>query len=569
MAYTHLGDDLAKLIDGYTENPLISENQRKIWSPRGKQKAITRGMLGNSHSRALRLLKADGHDDQPVGSLSPRSAESFWNYGDNHVFAPTDDLIRLAIFMRLDLYRALALVLKGHWEEFYAREICGWTANVGKNLGALFHDEGRMQEAMSRFNPSTDTLFARLLVHAHTPPRMDSRGKPGQASDGLKDLKTLTAELTERMTRSGVRWLSEAGYSSGSFDTLVQTMLLNKLHWVATDSPELAYFRTKAMEEAAICSHGTDEERRAYWSLTNARVQLLMSLDDMYLQIEGVRVQNETIQMKYMSVFGKHEIALLEARGRYLILEQKVLLKQADPKLTEEDLDAAAEAKIKEMEEDLRRLKDEAVHAPLLDRDPIWGGAGGGGVPLSKDEICRYREEAKTIIRTIKLLTHPDRLKNDPVYAQLTPEQKEELRMALESVMRIGPVETLFPPGSIELKYRSLAVLKETLKKVRHTLETAGINVDVELVIRGDTLPERLAWLEQDIARIEADLDMARVELQALLTSEDLQLKQGILANTAKHEEIKAEMQKQTEEINHLADELEAELQSLMGGDGQ
>jgi len=570
MPYVHLGDDLAKLIESYPDNPLITKNQREIWRARGRQRAVIRAMLGREHPHALKLLKDDGFDDQPVGSLSSRSAESFWNYGDNHVFPPTDDLIRFAIFMHLDLYRTLALVLKGQWEEFFAREICQWRANVGRNLSNILQAEDMMQEATSRFNPNTEDLFSRLLVHARIDPSAVETSLARGTSQGLRTLEALTEEMTDRIRGSGIRWLVEARYAPSSFDTLVQTMLLNKLHWVATDSRELEHFTKKAVEEVVICSHGTDDERHLYWQLTQARIQLLTTLDDMYLQIESVRLQNETIYYTYLSVFGEHEIALREARFRYYAREQKVLLKRENPELTWEGLDEQVQKKIEEMERTLKELRDQADYAALMvARQSMVDAAGelvGGGRPLTDDERSAYFVKCKKILRKIYMLVHPDRLRNDPVYQRLTPEQKEELGRILQEALRIRPDEPGLNSRYIESRYRSPDALQAVLDRVTFILENAGINVDPQLEIRGDTLPERLSWLEEDIGRLEGCLDEARVELQALMINEDVQLKRGILANDEKHDEIKKEMAEQTEEYRKQARELEAELEKLMGG---
>ncbi len=261
MSYTSLAEDLTVLIDSYADNPLISEHQRGIWKPEGRTKDVTHGMLGRDHPKALRLLEADGYDGQPVGSLSSRSAESFWYYNENHVFPPTDDLIRLCIFMRLDLYRIVAMVLKGKWEEFFAREVCAWRANVGKDLSELLEKEDEMGKALSEFNPDTGDLLSRLLENANIDLSKTRSSLLQETESGAGPLSTVVDELMGELPSYGIRWLVEAKYAPDTFDTLVQTMLLNKLHWVATTSAELDHFRRHTVEEIVVCIQGTDDER--------------------------------------------------------------------------------------------------------------------------------------------------------------------------------------------------------------------------------------------------------------------------------------------------------------------
>jgi hypothetical protein len=99
--YTLLKDDLDELIAGYESNEAITENQRRQWRKVGKKAAITHlsfGYDGKNNLNPLRLLLIDGWDDEPVGSMTSRSAQSFFDYNENHVFPPLRDLVRVGIF---------------------------------------------------------------------------------------------------------------------------------------------------------------------------------------------------------------------------------------------------------------------------------------------------------------------------------------------------------------------------------------------------------------------------------------------------------------------------------------
>lgn len=571
MRYVPLAEDLSKILDSYEDNPLITENQRARWGREGRRKAITHGMLGKDDPNALRLLEEDGYDGKPVGSLSRRSAESFWYYNENHVFPPEDDLMRLGIFMHLDLYRIIALVLKGKWEEFFAREVCGWRANVGRNLSTVLEKEDEMQKALSKFNPNTEDLLSRLCAHANINLRELKLSPAPDSSHLLQPLATLVDEYMERMVRSGVRWLSEARYTPEAFDTLVQRMLLDRMHWVATDSPELQYFKRQAVEEVVILSQGTNEERQEYWTLNLARNQLLMDLDDICLRIESARLQNAKIHYKYLSIFGQYELAFEEAKLRHFELDQKILLKRTNPELGPKELEELVQEKLKELRQKFHELSDQAKKASLLGwqthvLDIIKEVFGPVKHPITPEERTALENKIKKILRQIWLLIHPDRLRNDPVYEKLTPEQKEELKKVLDQTLRIEPEQIVLDPTCIESWYRSVAVLEGLLDKVKFILKTAGLNVNVELgEIRGDTLPERLSWLRKDIERLEGLLESARLELHHLITDEGIQQELAILKNEGKHEEIKREMEKKTEELKERIEELEAELAALTG----
>ena len=561
MLYVPLAEDLTKILEGYPDNPLITENQRRIWKVNGRRRAITHGMLGKDHPQALRLLEEDGYDGKPVGSLSRRSAESFWYYTDNHIFPSEDDLIRLGIFMHLDAYQILALVLKGKWEEFFAREICEWRANVGKNLAEILKREEEMEEALSRFNPDTGPLLWRLLSHANA----DLSKKEGYVEEigqVIEPLKTLVEKAMDRMHQSGVRWLVDAGYTPETFDTLVQKMLMNKLHWVATDSPELEHFKQQAVEEVVIWSQGTPDDREEYWSLDQARQQLLLDLDDMYLRIEQVRLQNARVKSQYLKLFGKYEVDLQDLQLRCYELEQKIALKRLKPELSEEQLDAQVQDKIKDIKDRLDQLRKEADEALHIIPWPTIFGPGG---TIGGNELANYIDECKKVLRQIYHKIHPDRLKNHPNYEKLTDKQKEELKERLQKALDIKKtIELGHPPEYLESRFRTLGILRSILKEVDTILRTAGLDIDPRLEMQGDTLPERLAWLRDEINLLEGQLQAAKGQLQAMLQDDDIAQKRAILANEDRHEEIQEEMKKQIDEYKEKAEELEQELKKLL-----
>jgi hypothetical protein len=137
MSYYYLKDDLSDVIDEYETNPAITKEQRRIWKRQGPSHAITQRMLGNTDEKSLRLLEEDGFDGNTVGSLSSKSAQRFWDYNTGHIFPPTRDLVRFGVFMHLDIYRIVALVLKGEWERFFGQDVKCWRANLGMRLSEM------------------------------------------------------------------------------------------------------------------------------------------------------------------------------------------------------------------------------------------------------------------------------------------------------------------------------------------------------------------------------------------------------------------------------------------------
>jgi len=148
--YTKLGDDLDGIIRSFDTNPAVTDRQKEIWRQEGKKRAITHGMFGCDHEKALAF-----EDGTKVGSLKQNSARRFWDYAGGHVFPPVEDVARFCFFMHLDLYRTLTLLIKTEWERFFAHDVNGWRAADGANLTDILLDanEHALRDALVRFQP--------------------------------------------------------------------------------------------------------------------------------------------------------------------------------------------------------------------------------------------------------------------------------------------------------------------------------------------------------------------------------------------------------------------------------
>lgn len=188
---------------------------------------------------------------------------------------------------------------------------------------------------------------------------------------------------------------------------------------------------------------------------------------------------------------------------------------------------------------------------------------------MPERERAAYIEECKKLISLIRYKTHPANLKRHPNYEKLTPEQKEELAQIFAAALKVKPGEVVYPSNYLESRFRSPAELRRILKRIDEILEQAGINLNPELEVKGETLPDRLAWLREEIKDYEEFLEEARLELQSLLQDEEIAKKRAILENEASQEEVKAEFEKQIERLKKEVEELEAELAELLGGEAK
>jgi hypothetical protein len=521
MSY-YLKDDLSDTIDGYDTNPAITEAQRQIWRRDGRNKAITQVMLGNNHEKSLRLPEEDGFDGGTVGSLSGKAAQCFWDYNTGHVFPPMRDLVRFGVFMRLDIYRIIALVLKGEWERFFGHEVMGWRANLGIRLSEIMPTtiNKKMRDAKDRFNPDSHVIYGLLQAHGN---------------------------LAEN-----------AGYMPETFDSLVQDMLLNDLHWTANQGKAVADFVAVESRRIAVVRLGTPEQQQAFWVAKCSWTQLRTRLEEMLYRVECLNLQKEETLRQWLCAMGELEYALREEVLRQARLERRLLLKAANPKSTREEINRMVQEDEDKQLKELKDLRDKVELAPFLAK------TCEGGEPADPAAIAAYQKECMKILRRIKLLTHVDGF----VGKGLTEEQKTQLMELFMKAKDVDPDELGYPTNHIYHDMRSIEGLQRVLSRVEAILASAGLEVDTEHAIRGDTIAEQLEWLKQDMCYLEVDTEQARAQLQALMTDAETARMHRILASKDEQERIKTEFEQKIEEHRKQADELETKVEKAFNGDG-
>lgn len=524
--YVLLKDELDSYIDSYDANPGITPNQRARWRREGKTRAITHPMLGTNgktNPDCLRLLTEDGHDGYPVGSISPGQAERIWDYNTSHAFPPARDLVRFSVFMHLDCYRTLALVLKGEWERYFGYTLKGWRTNNARNLFLIDILKGtteqEMRQANSKFSPNTQDIFDLLELH-------------GKIASG-------------------------AGYTGSNFESLVREMIHGEYHWVGQDNKTLAHFIATETERMHRLREGNAEEQQAFWLARCSWTQLQADLDDLHVRIENTRLANREAERQWLAVFGDLELELEKLEAKIWSLERRILIKQNDPALGLEAVDnllAADEKMRQKLLEDLRFM---VGIAPFLQKADLCGTAAG---PEQKND---YQRECKQLIRQIYTLIHPDHLENHPKYHDLTDRQREELKTILLACLEIRPEELGVPKGFIEHDMRTPDGLRRVLERVELILEKAGIDIKIDAEIQGETIQEQLVWLEEACQKLEKDHQAGRSTLKAMMENADIRQKLALLDLPEQHDKVREDIRKKIDDNKTKVEALTREVQAL------
>jgi len=116
---------------------------------------------------------------------------------------------------------------------------------------------------------------------------------------------------------------------------------------------------------------------------------------------------------------------------------------------------------------------------------------------------------------------------------------------------------------------RSLEGLKSALTRVEAILGNPGVEVDERLTIQGETLPEKLTWLQREVKLLEDEVLAAKAELQAPFEDEDRVRERAILKDPDRHDRVRADLAARTGEIRRDAERLERDYNALFGPEGE
>jgi hypothetical protein len=520
-----LSEDLTNLLGSWSENPYRSDYQKQRWP----QKKITHDQLGWEHPNTLFLSEIDGGDGRPVGSYKASSAKRFWSWDIDHVFPtkpnpndpvnpnrPRPDLVRLSVFLHMDLSHTLALMLKGLWEDFFAHKM-GWPGQ-GELIKILYNQEEA--EAMKHnFNPDTKDLF-------HI---FEENGK----------------------------LVSAAGYTQQNFDTLVQEMIAANLHLVANNSSELQAFAERTMKERELLKSSTREQEEAFWIAKCIWLELHEKLGETLLTLEKQRLENANTTHRWLSIFGDAYFELREQEFRCGDLRRRIDIMETDIEMPREGLDKKVAEIEAEKQKELEKLRFEISLARYIHRLSPTG-------MVDPEEFNEYQRECKRVLREIYRLIYPDKLRYNQSYDKLTVNQKKYLGELWYRVMEIKPVELGYAPGQVGYDNRALPAILDILAEAKVILENAGIDTDVRMIIQGETIGEQLNWLENEIENLEQDIKNVKVELEVLLEDKEIEEMRSLLECSPEQQDTyKSKLLELAEQKRAEADELEAYLESL------
>lgn len=528
LSDTMLGSDLDILIDDYNKgrNPRISEHQKMKWHNEVKRRGLTHLHFSSDHQKKMVLLSEDGFSGEVVCHMKMSAAKKIWEYGsDNHMFPRLKDLVRIGLFFHLDLTHISVLVLQGEWEYFFVK---WWKDRWRKR------DRARVQTA----SPLD------ILLDATIEERREAN------VDFAPDIGT----LFELLRTYGV--ITTDSYDEGSYETLIESMIGQGLHWLMITDPALDKCAEDEARRLNDLRQGTNEQQEEFWIQRCIWNQKGMQLGEIAVLLENLRLNNAQVNHEWRRKFGEIELQLQEQICRFEIAGLRVQLKQIEPNLSPEKLELKVMEEKDKRDEKLDDLRTKVIIGGCFPSpEEIRGGA-----PVDSQKIAEDQKRIKRLLTKVRLMIHPDKLDLNPVYKKFTEREKEEVRSIMLEAMDVSLDELGIPKGFYGHDFRTEQGLLRVLDRLETIFENAGMEVNPDLVIKGDTIADQIAYLKREIAFVEKDIAACKSELAALSKDPEIQRKQDILNATDQHSRIIEDIERDTSAYRKKAEKLEKKL---------
>lgn len=442
-----------------------------------------------------------------------------------------EDIIRWGFSVRLDIYRTLILILKKLWENYLPGQKTERNVPDKEKFSILNREEA----LINNFHPKVkDIYFAFQKVY-----RENLSGK--QALEYIDELHY--GDYDEKILKS-----------------LVQEILLNRLYFHSINSIVVKKFIEQKEDEQRILKHADERKQQEYWIAKCVWVELQEELSELLMLLETSRLRNGYIMREFLKMFGNAYVELKEQIIRLLSIKRRIMLKDTHPEWSKETVEDTVKELEKNDEKEIEGLKYSARMADLIDDIQAKGS-------MDDETLNEYKKKVKKVLKEIYFLLHPHRLMHNPDFQKLTAKQKDHLKKLWDKVMEIKQHDLRYPEGTIGHYMHSLENLLSILDKGKKVLIHSGLEINVGYIITGDTIEERIEWLNREIQQLEKDIQNTKEEILTLKNNKDNLEKKAALACPSKHDQVREEMLKRAEEYRTEAIELEKQYDFLFKGD--
>lgn len=302
-----------------------------------------------------------------------------------------------------------------------------------------------------------------------------------------------------------------ARYDINAFSDLLSRIIEQELH-IKSDNKGINDFIIIELQYNKALRESTTQQKEIFFQKRIEYVTLKTKVDDQLYDLETLKKQKELLNQNFFNTFAELLFELEGLKLEHEILGKRKEIKEKFPDLPENEIQTKAEELLENAKNDLITTMENKIRAEVM--------LSEGGRVATKQEIDDYFKKSKETLTRIKLLLHPDKLIHNPGYHKLSEGQKKVIKELGVKVFEIKKDELATPSVFVGYSNRSLDVLNKMLETVMTIFEFAGMDVE-NYVIKGNSLEERILWLENEISVLNKILREIKDEVFILINDEE------------------------------------------------
>ncbi|GEM_PF-4367072 len=334
------------------------------------------------------------------------------------------------------------------------------------------------------------------------------------------------------------------GYQKDQYINLVHHILVTRTFQFSVFSKEVGAFIDGQKELMELFKQENEEYNELFHSRNKQWIRLIQTAELSHLKLEEQRMQDAFLEKQWVATFGNIYYKLLQVDYEFSNIKQQIEIKRGNPKMTIEQVVEANKVQIEENLQNLQKFETELAISLLFNSVMTQNGSS----QVSDEFIAKY----KKALRSIWLKTHPDRLTDK----HFTPEQLQSLQNYYQEVTEISNTDRLLNP-------LTLTRLENILDEIDQIYQNIGLNISLNLNIKGVSLKEKSEWLEKQITLLEKEIIELKNHLYALANDSSVRQKVESLKSPDIIEKTKIQMLEKYEILQKESNLLKLELEKL------
>lgn len=334
---------------------------------------------------------------------------------------------------------------------------------------------------------------------------------------------------------------------------LIHEMRLNRLYLDSVKGSTFSLFIERKEAEMEAYQEATPENIKIFHSEKYDWLNHKSRLGEYLLRLENSKIANEHLKIRWLAEFGKEFMEMEEEFENIALYEQMRKLKLVEPDLSPEDLHEMAAEQLRESEDRLENLETGRGMGLLLEFAP---GA-------DEEEQARVKKGCEELLRRICLLTHPDRLEHNPQYLKMTEGQKRYVNEMFLRSRNIKKSDFVLSASKVCWSENNLLKLKSMLYNIEEIYASAGIDSNVDMMIKGETIVEKIVFLSQENQLLAKQVAENKSLLVKCFNDREVMEKHRQLGCPELYGIIKETMLNQAEKYRHETNLIQDDLRSL------